>query len=74
MNVCLHAPLQEGETESELKREREVCFALTLYKLDSETSGTSQQKASFEETSVLASLTLSSSPSLGIQSPSVCHH
>lgn len=65
----------EREREREIKREREVCFALlTLYKLDSGTSGTSQRKASFEETSVLASLTLSSSPSLGIQSPSVCHH
>ena len=61
--------------EEWLKKEGEVFFAvLTLYKLDSGTSGTSQQKASFEEASVQASLALSSSLSLGIQSPSVCHY
>lgn len=61
-----------AHTERERAKER---FALLfLYKLDSSTSGTSQQKASFEETSLLASLIPSSSHSLGIQSPSVCHH
>lgn len=54
--------------------ERGLVALLTLYKLDSRTSGTSQQKAYFEETSLLASLILSSSHSRGIQSPSVCHH
>lgn len=67
MSICLHA----------LRREKKETFAfplLALYKLDGETSGTSQRKGCFEETPVLAFLTLSFSPSLVIQSYSVCHH
>ena len=46
VSVCLHA-LRERESlkagERVLKRQREVCVSLlTLYKLDSGTSGTSQ--------------------------------
>lgn len=68
--MCLHAFRRMAN-----RKEGEVFFGvLTLFKWDSGTSGTSRQKASFEEISVQASLALSSSLSLGSQSPSVCHY
>jgi len=68
--LCVYMHWEQG-----LKRERGVCFSmLTLYKLDSGTSGTLQQKACFEETSVQASFTLSTFLSQDIQRPSVCRH
>lgn len=76
----LHALREEGGGERKRKNKRwrkqdgKRGLLCSLYKLDTGTSGTSQSKACFEETSVLASFSPSFSPSLDIQSHSLCHH